>query len=302
MKFKNRNKLRNYCFTTFTRIIFILIIWLQFFFHVGCKVKKPPVFDISHPDSIYKWNQKSKEVWDYNTAYAKNNPYGFTDTVREKQKAAHIFRIAVLGDSFIWGDGLPYEKAWSHKLETKILDKYENIEVMSWGLCGWSTFDEIEFFKKEGYKYEIDLLIIGLVENDPEIKEVNIKNLTNEQYINSIYSKENLKEYTQLLKEFNLLQKEHQFKVIFVVTPLCIYDVYEKHLKSLLKTFKKAGITYLNLYPLLKNKFAGTPCHLLFANPINGHPGELLTEFYSEEVLKYLENNKYLINRNLRQK
>ena len=66
----------------------------------------------------------NKRVNERNQQYANTNVFGFTDKERTMRKPKGVFRIAVLGDSFIWGDGLPYEKVWSHKLEQRLEAKY----------------------------------------------------------------------------------------------------------------------------------------------------------------------------------
>ncbi len=112
-----------------------------------------------------------------NQHFAEKNPYHFTDKVRDKRKPDGYYRIAVLGDSFVWSDGLPYEQAWNHKLEQKITQHYDHVEVMSWGLPGWSTLDEFRFLKKHGVQYHIDLLIIEFVINDPDMGHYKRKDL-----------------------------------------------------------------------------------------------------------------------------
>ena len=52
---------------------------------------------------------------------------------------------------------MPYEQVWSHLLEKKILAKYDSVEVLHWGRCGWSTLDEINFFKQLLTLYRIPL-------------------------------------------------------------------------------------------------------------------------------------------------
>lgn len=111
-----------------------------------------------------------------NQHFAEQHVYQFTDKARSVQKPEGMFRIAVLGDSFIWGDGLPYEQVWSHKLERKIAQISPQIEVMSWGWRGWSTLDEFRFLQKYGVTYDLDLLIIGFVLNDPDMKNYRKKN------------------------------------------------------------------------------------------------------------------------------
>jgi hypothetical protein len=261
---------------------------------ISCKHKKQIPKDVSNPDSIKKWNSISEKIWVENGIIASKNPYGFTDSVRKQAKPANTFRIAVLGDSFIWGDGLPYQKVWSHKLEDKLCNEYQNVEVMSWGLCGWSTMDEYGFFIKEGYQYDIDLLIIGYVENDPDIGEIPQLNNPYKEWQESLYNKDNLIKYTELLKKVSALKETYNMKLLFVITPLCIYKEYEERVDKALSCISAANIDYFDLSPLVKSEFKDTPCEELMATPINGHPSEKLAEFFSLEVKKYLETNHYL--------
>jgi len=106
----------------------------------------------------------------------KANSLGFTDIERSLQAGSNKYRIAVLGDSFVWGDGLAdWNKIWSHQLEYKLRDQFgEDIEVLSWGDRGWSTNNQLRFLDETGSSYEIDYLIIGFVSNDPHIRGVSM--------------------------------------------------------------------------------------------------------------------------------
>jgi hypothetical protein len=115
-----------------------------------------------------KYIQINNEINNKNWEFANQNPYKFTDIVRAFQKPAGTVRIAVLGDSFVWGGATPYEQAWGHKLDQKIAERYNQIEVLNWGLSGWSTMTELQFLKTEGNKYTLDVLLVGFVRNDPD--------------------------------------------------------------------------------------------------------------------------------------
>ena len=54
--------------------------------------------EFHHPDH---------EIDERNLRFAEKNIYEFTDTHRAFKKKAGVTRIAVIGDSFIWGDGIP---------------------------------------------------------------------------------------------------------------------------------------------------------------------------------------------------
>lgn len=284
---------------------------------------------------------KSKAINDQinlkNKLFAKNNPYGFNDKVRSLDKPPGIKRIAVLGDSFVWGDGVDYDTAWGHKLERKVSEKYPAVEVMSWGRNGWSTLGEFDFLKKTGILFDIDYLIVGFVNNDPDMNDDEQKNfvwqlspslklaqvfLPNtvdflsthinnilERYlfkdfgyapwIQKLYTSENLKKYGTLLKNLSQFLKEQQIPVLFVLTPNDPASDYRIQFDQILPLLSSAQIHTLDLYPAVEKKFKGNVGRLLWANPANGHPNGQVTEVYSNEVFDYLE--KELVLKNLSQ-
>jgi hypothetical protein len=260
----------------------------------SCKHKKVPQSDSDFPaDSVKKWNEASLKVNQVNEACAAKNPYHFTDSARKKEKPEGIYRIAVLGDSFIWGDGVPYNEVWSHKLERKLINMFSNVEVMSWGLCGWSTMTEYDFFVNEGYKYNIDLLIIAFVENDPDMGKPRTQGQSEIDWQLSLYEDTNLKEYGALLKKVATIPEQFKTKLLFVITPLCVFKDYEKRRDKLIPLLNDADITYLDLSPAHKKKFNDMDCRDLFATPVNGHPGDQLNDFYADEVINYLSQSRY---------
>ncbi len=104
-----------------------------------------------------------------NAVIAVRHSMKFTDRERSVEKPAGVnYRIAVLGDSFIQGDGVSYDGIWSHILEKKMIALDPSTEVLSWGFGGWSTAKQFGFFQQMGVRFKPDLLIIGFVLNDLE--------------------------------------------------------------------------------------------------------------------------------------
>lgn len=99
------------------------------------------------------------------------NSLGFTDMERSTEGRENTYRIAVLGDSFVWGDGLEYfTDSWSHRLGGALDEQFgASAEVLSWGKRGWSTFSQLNFLQGEGREFEIDFVLVGFVFNDPHI-------------------------------------------------------------------------------------------------------------------------------------
>lgn len=198
-----------------------------------------------------------------------------------------------------------------------------NIEVLSFGKNGWSTKQQLQFLKKEGWKYQIDLLIVGFVTNDPDLGNTPRKNVNSSKYLaflskifpNSVsfisayidrlvemysddygyenwekklYTEENLNAYQKVLTKLSNFCQARKMNLIFVFTPNT-YDVYFKNIyDKMIPIFQSLEIEYLNLYPAVYNRLHTYNKRKLWANPANAHPGELVTSIYADEVFKYL--------------
>ncbi|MBS1617154.1 MAG: hypothetical protein JST76_01455 [Bacteroidetes bacterium] len=257
-----------------------------------------------------------------NDSIASRNPYGFTDRIWPVKKSKGVYRIAVTGDSFIWGDGLPHEKAWGHKLRSNLAEKYDSVEVMNWGKCGWSTLDEFNFLRNHGCDYAIDLLIIGWVDNDPDVGRIQqiyksdaetehpwiyrispalAENMLNHEnrhpydvWLAQIYSKENLQAYQLVLDSMHQYLWDRHIPALLVMTPGTALDARARHNFDVAKPLLlNAGFECLDLYgpsAHLLDKY--TPMQMQ-ANAVNGHPGDVMTETFAKEVQKYLEQHAY---------
>ena len=270
-----------------------------------------------------------------NHKIAGKNKYYFNDIPRLYAKKEGVIRLAVLGDSFIWGDGVPYDTVWSHKLEKKLIERYENIEVLSWGQMGWSTKRQLTFLKEEGIKYNIDFLMVGFVTNDPDLGDTpRLKSFNTEKYFEKImilkfikkhfpllthfvsvhvdklienysdeyggyldwedklYSEENLNAYKPVLSELLKFCSIHNINIVFVLTPTNYHKLFKERYNKIIPILQSLKIHYLNLYPLVYKQLNSYNLRQLWANPANGHPGELLTSVYAEEVFKYITHPK----------
>ncbi len=270
---------------------------------------------------LVDWQKYNDSLNLANKAFADKNPHQFTDIPRKLEKDSGVFRIAVLGDSFIWGDGLPYDSAWSHKLEQRIMAKYDNVEVMHWGRNGWQTKDEFEFYITEGRKYKPDLLILGFVDNDGDMglfqhMDWDFRNnywflykiwpalaekVLFDAYVNSysswqerLYGAENMVLYTQLWHQFKDTLANDRLDYFIVQTPACLAHTCDKYYLQVQPMFDTLQLEYYNLIPVSQERLATYDDLDLRANPVNYHPGALMTNLFADEVLLYLEQTKRL--------
>lgn len=272
-------------------------------------------------DTGQDWQAYNDSINQRNFAYAQLNPYGFTDSIRSMNKPDSVFRIAVLGDSFIWGDGIPHEWVWSHKLERLVLDNYDHVEVIHWGRNGWSTKDQLNFYVTEGRKYNIDLLLIGLVDNDPDLNLykdrsaewrmkydwwfrtlpgvsywIFNKYATREydNWLDSLYSTNNLNQYEQVLIDLDTELQKDSVDYSFVYTANCTYPHLLDRYSTIEDLMIENNIPYYDLIPGIVEVYSDIDCAQLKASPVNGHPGPEMTTFFADSTFAWLQRAGYL--------
>ena len=81
-------------------------------------------------------------------------------------KPAGSRRILALGDSFVWGDGLPYRDLVTVKLEERLRSDSIRAEVINGGKAGLNTHDELQVLLKLAPVCEPDLVIVFFFTND----------------------------------------------------------------------------------------------------------------------------------------
>lgn len=89
------------------------------------------------------------------------NETGLRDRSHSYSRQNSSPRILVLGDSFAWGYGVEEPDRFSQQLE-----KSMDVEVINAGVSGYSTDQELLWYKNEGIKYDTDLVILQLAGND----------------------------------------------------------------------------------------------------------------------------------------
>ncbi len=91
------------------------------------------------------------------------NSKGLRDVERSYEKPLGVFRIVVVGDSFVFGSG----GVETSDRFTDILEKStKNVEVINMGVPAYGSDQEYLYLKTEGLKYHPDLIILCAFEND----------------------------------------------------------------------------------------------------------------------------------------
>jgi len=93
------------------------------------------------------------------------NSHGFRDRERDWEKPGGTFRIAVLGNSWTEALQVPLDRTYPGVLETELQGgacfNGRRIEVLNFGVAGYSTGQELLTLQQEVWKYKPDLVILA---------------------------------------------------------------------------------------------------------------------------------------------
>jgi hypothetical protein len=94
---------------------------------------------------------------------AKFNSVGMRDREHAMEKPSGVFRVLVLGDSFMEALQVPFEASLPSLLE-QILHRQtgKTIEVLNAGVSGWGTGDELRYLATYGLQWKPDLVLIAM--------------------------------------------------------------------------------------------------------------------------------------------
>lgn len=76
-------------------------------------------------------------------------------------------KVVVIGDSFLWGDGLYPQQRWTTKLERQI-----HCHVYPFGKRGWTSLEYFGYYAEHLRDLDFDYLLVGVVSNDPHPRGV----------------------------------------------------------------------------------------------------------------------------------
>jgi len=96
--------------------------------------------------------------------YVKINSQGFRDREHTIAKPPDTFRIAILGDSFAEAFQVPLEKTFWSVIEERLQQcprtAGTKVEVMNFGVSGFSTARELILLQKRVWQYSPDLIVL----------------------------------------------------------------------------------------------------------------------------------------------
>jgi len=122
--------------------------------------------------NIYGWAPISNSIEVFinpdtgKKSYFKINSHGWKDVEHQFKKPSGVIRLLFLGDSITYGV-VGLNDLYTRKIESLLIKQgFSNVEVISMGVGGWGTDQELEALEAEGLKYEPDFVIYEFSGND----------------------------------------------------------------------------------------------------------------------------------------
>lgn len=98
------------------------------------------------------------------------NGEGFRDRDHSKAKPPETYRIACMGDSFTFAQGVHEPDSFVRRLQDELnagkRSDEATVETMNFGVCGYSTRQERVCYEEFASAYQPDLALIAMVHND----------------------------------------------------------------------------------------------------------------------------------------
>lgn len=96
------------------------------------------------------------------------NSIGMRDREHPIEKEQGVFRILLLGDSFMEALQVAFEESLPKLLEDRLRAATRRpIEVINFAVSGWGTDDQLEYLEQYGLKFQPDLILIAMtIHND----------------------------------------------------------------------------------------------------------------------------------------
>lgn len=118
------------------------------------------------PDVVYEL--KPNHDWTYLHVPVHTNSLGFRGPEWATRKDEGTLRIVGIGDSIMWGWGVPIESTYLSDLERRLRSRGLPIQCLNLAVPGYNTEQEVAQFRRQGLALSPDLVIVGYALNDTE--------------------------------------------------------------------------------------------------------------------------------------
>ena len=138
------------------------------------------LYRIPHP--VLGWTLKPGASYENHlfesTAHVTYNSLGWRDSEHSIHKPDYVFRILILGDSFMEAYTVDFKQSFASLLQSNLSEKGHKVEVINMGVSGYGTLQEYQVFERYGRHYQPDLVLLAfnvmndVQNNSPELNQV----------------------------------------------------------------------------------------------------------------------------------
>ena len=128
------------------------------------------------------WTQEEREF----VVPVQINREGLRDVEHAYEKPPNVYRILLLGDSFVEAMHVPLEATLGRQLESRLnaMGGGRRIEVIAAGVSSYGTAGELLYFRRDGKRYHPDLVLLAFYPGN----DVKNNSPTLEDYLRPEYS------------------------------------------------------------------------------------------------------------------
>lgn len=123
----------------------------------------------AHPSDAIIYTLKPNLEVKFQRSRVRTNSHGMRGEEISVEKPEGVFRIAVLGDSFVFGWGVEEEESFVSligKRLTELSGDDVRVQMLNFGVPGYSTFQEVAAYEEFGRKFKPDVVLVYVVDND----------------------------------------------------------------------------------------------------------------------------------------
>jgi lysophospholipase L1-like esterase len=221
------------------------------------------------------------------------------------QRPRNLFRVLCMGDSMVYGSGVPRSQALPAQLE-RILNGavwHKQFEVINCGICGYSLYDVWHRFLHHSIRYKPDLALLIICDNDPELigaEELNARGnaISYHDHLQSCWDRNgpHLPYF-----ELALTNVGEQCRQMALPLILGYYDVYNQPLRNNIIEILKRLVAQQRIdFVDLSLDFVGqkSAIHKNTVSPADGHPSPAAHEIAAARLARHILAGGYLSRTN----
>jgi GDSL-like lipase/acylhydrolase family protein len=107
----------------------------------------------------------------WTASHVRLNSLGFREREFDPVKPVGVYRIAIVGDSFAFGQGIEESERFGNRIAEALIGSGAHVELLNFGRAGADTGDEIEILRRAVLPLRPDYVILQWFVNDFEMSQ-----------------------------------------------------------------------------------------------------------------------------------